>query len=96
MRTQRVLRASGTRLAPTEPEARPQVQILSHRLIKRGIIRKSGSFFLCALLAKKKSPYFRIRGLIRSFTDYTFCTECSRQKRQHAITVAMIRITIPK
>ncbi len=47
MRTQRVLRASGTRLAPTEPEARPQVQILSHRLIKRGIIRKSGSFFMC-------------------------------------------------
>ena len=27
--------------------------------------------FLCVLLAKK-SPYFKIRGLIRSFTDYTF------------------------
>ena len=34
--TQRVLRASGTRLAPTEPEARPQVQILSHRFLGRG------------------------------------------------------------
>ena len=36
VRAQRVLRANGTRLAPTEPEARPQVQILSHRLLGRG------------------------------------------------------------
>ena len=43
--TQRVLRACGTRLAPTEPEARPQVQILSHRLIKKRIVRKNGSLF---------------------------------------------------
>ena len=45
VRAQRVLRACGTRLAPTEPEARPQVQILSHRLIKKRIVRKNGSLF---------------------------------------------------
>ena len=51
---QRVLRASGTRLAPTEPEARPQVQILSHRLIRRE------SFFrmVLFLLSNVKSMSF--------------------------------------
>ena len=49
VRAQRVLRACGTRLAPTEPEARPQVQILSHRLIVKVlemlILQRFQSFF---------------------------------------------------
>ena len=70
--TQRVLRASGTRLAPTEPEARPQVQILSHRFLGRG----AGNIGLTVFPVLFLSSYSSSAGASASFVTIPSTTTC--------------------